>query len=52
MINEMVNHRIDVLSNTDKSFIEGTVKSVDWGLGIINSNVNTEVTKWLNDKNR
>ena len=49
-VNEMTKQRINVLSNIDKIFIKGGANTIDGGIGITNTIVNTEIIKWIDKK--
>ena len=49
-INQMTKQRIDVLSNMDKIFIKGGANTIDVGIGITNTIVNTEIMNWIDKK--
>ena len=49
-INKMTRQRIDVLSNMDKIFIKGGANTIDVGIGITNTIVNTEIMNWIDKK--
>ena len=49
-INEMTKQRINVLSNMDKIFIKGGANTIDGGIGITNTIVNTEIMNWIDKK--
>jgi RHS repeat-associated protein len=51
-INHMTNQRIDVLSNSDKAFVKGIANTTEWGMGVVYSGVNTEVIKWIDEKEK
>ena len=46
----MTKQRIDVLSNMDKFFIKGGANTIDVGIGITNTIVNTEIMNWIDKK--
>ena len=48
----MTKQRIDVLSNTDKAFVKGIANTTEWGMGVVNSSVNTGVIKWIDEKEK
>ena len=49
-INEMTKQRINVFSNMDKFFIKAGANTIDGGIGITNTIVNTEIIKWIDKK--
>ena len=49
-VNEMTKQRINVLSNIDKIFIKGGANTIDGGIGITNTFVNTEIMNWIDKK--